>query len=65
MDDLFCTFEKLQGCHQTQCLEMFLNRLSIMNNPFKKITELPGFFTMLKDKYVITIYKYLYKMYIK
>lgn len=57
MDDLFHIFEKLQGIHRTQCLEMILNRLSIINNPFEKITELNGFFNMLKDKYVFVLKK--------
>lgn len=55
MNDLFNTFEKLHGIHRTQCLEMFLNRLSMINNPFEKITKLRGFFNILKDKYVFII----------
>lgn len=55
MDDLFYIFEKLQGIHRTQCLEMFLNGLSIINNPYEKITKLHGFFNILKDKYVYTV----------
>ncbi|XP_029343352.1 DNA-dependent protein kinase catalytic subunit isoform X2 [Acyrthosiphon pisum] len=49
LDDLFHIFEKLQGIHRTQCLEMILNRLAIINNPYEKITKLNGFFNMLKD----------------
>lgn len=52
MDDLFYIFEKLQGVHRTQCLEMFLNGLSVINNPYEKITKLHGFFNILNDKYV-------------
>jgi len=59
LDDLFHIFEKLQGIHRTQCLEMFLNRLTIINNSYEKITELNGFFNMLKDKYVFTFKNYI------
>lgn len=52
MDDLFQIFEKLQGIHKTQCLEMILNRLTLVNNSYEKITELKDFFNMLKDKCV-------------
>ncbi|XP_060849991.1 DNA-dependent protein kinase catalytic subunit-like isoform X3 [Rhopalosiphum padi] len=49
LDDLFHIFEKLQGVHRTQCLEMILNRLAIINNSYEKITELNDFFNILKD----------------
>lgn len=61
MDFLFNIFEKLHGIHRTQCLEMFLNRLSIINNPYDKITRLHGFFNMLKDKYVLILNSYYAK----
>jgi len=57
LDDLFHIFEKLQGVHRTQCLEMILNRLAIINNSYEKITELNDFLNILKDKYVFTFYK--------
>lgn len=52
-DDLFNIFKKLQGIHRTQCLEMFLSRLFIIDNTYEKISKLYGFFNILKDKYVL------------
>ncbi|CAH1737387.1 unnamed protein product [Aphis gossypii] len=49
LDDLFHIFEKLQGIHRTQCLEMILNRLTLINDSYEKITVLKDFFNMLKD----------------
>lgn len=50
IDDLFHMFNKLQGVHRTRCLEMFLNKLPIIDNPYEKISKLDGFFNLLKNK---------------
>lgn len=55
MDDLFNIFEKLHGIHRTQCLEMVLSRLSIIDNPYEKFRKLKSFFNMLKNKYVFYV----------
>lgn len=55
IDNLFDIFEKLQGIHRTQCLEMFLDKLSIIHNSYEKLTKLQCFFNILKDKYVFIL----------